>query len=180
MAFYKDAPNTPGSLKMPVEAASCSVCFRAEVFRVSSKITHLGRSGSRRGPAGGAVQLITGSEGGALSCSCWSVGRGVRGRGVRETLPSMDPQLMWLRAPCFIFTAQTYLLLQILLFKMHSFIHPLVHQVVRQPVSPASRWASQRLAVWTGTRVNQRELAMGLQVQVKRQKPACTPDVLRA
>ena len=155
-------------------------CFRAEVFKVSSKITHPGRSGSRRGPAGGTVRLITGSEGGVLSCSCWSVGRGVRGRGVRETLPSVNPQLVWLRAPCFIFTAQTHLLLQFLLFTMHLFIHPLVHQVVRQPVSPASRWALRRLTVWTGTHVNQHELAMGLWVQVKRQKPTCTPDVFRA
>ena len=60
VAFCKDAPNILRSLKMPVEAASCSVCFRAEVFKVSSKITHLGRSGSRRGPAGGMVRLITG------------------------------------------------------------------------------------------------------------------------
>ena len=35
----------PGSLKMPVEMASYSVCFRAEVFKVGSKINTPGEFG---------------------------------------------------------------------------------------------------------------------------------------
>lgn len=170
----------PGSLKMPVEMASYSVCFRAEVFKVSSKINTPGEFGVpvealQVGRAG--VQLVTGSEGGVLSCPCWSVGRGVRDRVCERPSLQCTSGPVWLRETCFIFTAQTYLLLRFLHFKVHSFIHPLVHQVVRQPVSPVSCRASWRLAVWTALTSTSQQWAFGS--KSKGRSPHA-PDVLRA